>query len=127
MGFMRGGSSWNKKRIESWQARKALIRLSAFYRATMGATRSSGGSPTFAACVRPIPEIPTLMIHAYRCHVIRSKRNFRIPTDFYNAALTHNDLIENSTVFEFHRDNLVADACLFSSFQVIDASTRNRN
>ena len=127
MGFMRGGSSWNKKRIESWQARKALIRLSAFYRATMGATRSSGGSPTFAACVRPIPEIPTLVIHAYGCHVIRGKRDFLKAADLDNEAFAHNDLLEKSTVLEFHGGDLITDTRFCSSFQVIDASTRNWN
>jgi len=126
MSFMRAGSSWNRKRTESREARKHFC-LSVFYRAAIPAAGSSGGSPTFAARIRAVPEIPTLVIHAYGCHLIRRKRNFRIPTDFYNAALAHDDLIENSAVLEFHRDNLVADACLFSLFQVIDASTRNWN
>jgi len=125
MSFTPAGSSWNKKRTESRQARKHFC-LSVFYRAAPAAG-TSGGSPTLAACVRAVPEIPTLVIHAYRCHVIRRKRNFRIPADLDNAALAHDDLLESSAVFEFHRDNLVADTCLFSLFQVIDASTRNRN
>jgi hypothetical protein len=73
---------------------------------------SSGSSPTFAADVRPISEIPMLMIDAHRCHVIRLKRNFPVPSDLNNTALARSYLIERSPVLEHYRDYLVADACL---------------
>src|SRR5258708_33426013 len=113
MSFTRGGSSWNKKRTESGQARKHFC-LRAFYRAAIPAAGSSRGSPTFTACVRAVPEIPTLVIHAYRCHVIRTKGNFRIPADLDNAALAHNDLLQTSPVFAFPPHNLVPAPCLFN-------------
>src|ERR1700730_3408952 len=92
MSFTPAGSSWNKKRTEL-ASPESTSPLSAFYGVAVQPTRSGGGGSTFAACVRPIPEIPTLVIHAYGCHVIRRKRNFRIPTHLDNAALAHNDLI----------------------------------
>jgi Crp-like helix-turn-helix protein len=48
-------------------------------------------------------------------------------TDLDDAVLARKDLIEKTIVLEFHRDNLIADACLRSSFRVIDAYPRNRN
>jgi len=94
---------------------------------TIEAVRPSGRSPTFAACVRALSEIPTLVIDAHRCHIIRRKRNFLVPPDLYNAALTREDLIERSTVPEFHGNYLIAYACLTSSFQVINKRTGNWN
>ncbi len=67
------------------------------------------------------------MIDADGFHVIRCKRNFLVPSDLNNAALTDDDLIERSTVFEYHRDYLIAEACLFGVFQVIDKPAGNRN
>ena len=50
-----------------------------------------------------------------------------MPTDRDNAAFTRDDLIERSTVFQFHRDNLITDACLFSLFQVTRKLAGNWN
>ena len=47
--------------------------------------------------------------------------------DLDGAALARKDLIEKTIVHEFHRDNLIADACLRSSFQAIDASLPESN
>lgn len=50
-----------------------------------------------------------------------------MPTDRDNAAFTRDDLIERSTVFQFHRDNLITDACLFRLFQVTRKLAGNWN
>jgi hypothetical protein len=68
---------------------------------TIVATRSSGSSPAFAACVRRIPKIPALVVDAHGSHFIRRKRNFGVSPDLYNAALAHNNLIETSAVLKF--------------------------
>jgi hypothetical protein len=90
-------------------------------------SRSSGRSPTLGASVRSIPEIPTLMINAHRRNVFSRKRNLFETPDLYNAALTRGDLIERSTVDEFHGNYLITDACLFIPFQMIDKSGGNWN
>src|ERR1700676_3481679 len=89
--------------------------------------RLCGRSPILDPCVRHSSEIPTLVIDSYQRHVIRRKRNLLVPTDLNDAALARNDLVEESAVLEFYRDNLITDPCLFTSIQVIDTSTRNRN
>ena len=86
---------------------------------------SSFGSIGLAACVRDISEIPPPVIDGYRRHFIRLKRNFLVPADLYNAALTRNDLLESSTVPEFKRNHLITYACLCSSFQEVDKLTRS--
>src|SRR6267143_2842985 len=91
------------------------------------AARSSSRSPALYAYIRPLSEIPALVIEVYRNHVLRRKRNFLIPTDLDDAAFTGDDLIESSSVLEFHRDNLITDACFFCLFQDVDTSTRNWN
>ena len=87
--------------------------------------RLSPCSPAFAACVRPIPEIPALVIDAHGRDFSRRKRDFLVTADLYNATLTRDDLIESSAVPKFYGNYLVAYACLLSLFQVIGKHTRN--
>jgi hypothetical protein len=48
-------------------------------------------------------------------------------SNFDNAALTSKNLLEPSTVDEFHRNYLLTDAGLFSFLQVLGKLLRNRN
>src|SRR5947208_13962246 len=57
---------------------------------------SSGHSPAFAPSVPPVSGIPTLPIDARRRNVLSRKRDFLVPPDPYNAALTPGDLPELS-------------------------------
>jgi hypothetical protein len=63
------------------------------------------------------------VIDVHRSYFIRCKRNFLEPANLNNAALAGNDLIKRSTVPEFHRNYLIAYACLSGSLQVVDKPT----
>src|SRR5260370_29286955 len=96
-------------------------------RPTSEPSRFGTRSSTFAASVRSISEIPTLVINAHRRNVVSRKRNLLVPPDFYNAALTRGDLIKRSAVYEFHRNYLITDACFLTSCQMIDKPGGNWN
>src|ERR1700732_4032188 len=119
--------SWTRIISSPWVQEARMERNRFHVKSNHRQKRSSRRSPTLGPCVRHSSEIPTLVIDFYQCHVIRRKRNFVIPTDLYDAALARNDLVEKSTVLEFYRDNLITDPGLFTSIQVIDTSTRDRN
>lgn len=61
---------------------------------------SSGCGPAFDSCVRPVPEIPAVVIDAYGCDFLRRKRDFLISSDLDDAALAGNNLVEMPAVPE---------------------------
>jgi hypothetical protein len=89
--------------------------------------KSSGRCASFGTHFRPATEIPALVVDVHRRHFLRGKGNFLEPSDFDNAAFAGDDLIEGSSVAEFHRYYLIAYACLSGSLQVIDKTARYWN
>ena len=71
---------------------------------------SGGRCPGFRSNIRTAPEIPTLVVNVDGRNFFGSKGNFLEPSDFYDAALAGDDLIEGSTVPEFHGNHLITYA-----------------
>lgn len=61
---------------------------------------SSGCRPAFDSCVRPVPEIPAVVIDAHGCDFLRRKRDFLVSSDLDDAALAGNNLVEMPAVPE---------------------------
>lgn len=65
------------------------------------------------------------MVDAGGRHLFWGKGNFFVSSNFYDAALAGNNLIETSPVLKFDGDYLISDTCFSAAFQMIEASLRN--
>jgi hypothetical protein len=76
-------------------------------------TSGSGGRcARLEAYFRSAPEIPTLVVDVHGRYFFGRKGNFLEPSDFDDASLAGDNLIEGSAIAEFHGNDLIADAGL---------------